>query len=202
MIQHVVRHVGEHDARAVELTAVSGRVRRANCSFRIRNGSPPKWSPCRWDTNTAAISPGWSPLCRSALSEVAPQSSSTGAAPRGRRWMQAWYRPPLPNASPQPANVTVTDVAPRELTATILAGTPRKPSAVSNVSGRPLRQRGRRQSRRSGGGPRLGGGSALDGRSGPGGGPGLGPDRWRGRDREAPGPGGAAPAPRGAAPGP
>src|ERR1700736_4841089 len=67
----------------------------------------------------AAISPGSSPLRRSALSEVAPQSSSTGAAPpRGRRWMQAWYRPPLPKASPEPANVTVTDAASGELTGT------------------------------------------------------------------------------------
>jgi len=55
------------------------------------------------------------------VSEVAPQSSSTGAAPEGRRWMHAWYLPPLPNASPLPANVTVTDSAPGELTGTILA---------------------------------------------------------------------------------
>jgi len=35
--------------------------------------------------------------------------------------MHAWYLPPLPNASPLPANVTVTDSAPGELTGTILA---------------------------------------------------------------------------------
>jgi hypothetical protein len=41
--------------------------------------------------------------------DVAPQSSSTGASrlPRSR-WMQAWNLAPLPNASPQPANVTLT----------------------------------------------------------------------------------------------
>jgi len=30
--------------------------------------------------------------------------------------MQAWFRPPLPNASPEPANVTVTRGASEELT--------------------------------------------------------------------------------------
>jgi hypothetical protein len=40
--------------------------------------------------------------------------------------MQAWYRPPLPKASPEPANVTVTDAAPEELTGTFwrVAGSP------------------------------------------------------------------------------
>src|SRR6266566_6133012 len=86
-----------------------GAVRPANWASRIRNGSPPKWSPCRCDTNTAAIPPGSRPHRRSAGSDVAPQSRSTGAGrPGGRRWMQAWKRPPLPNASPEPAKVTVT----------------------------------------------------------------------------------------------
>jgi len=31
-----------------------------------------------------------------------------GLTPSGRRWMHAWSRPPLPNASPLPAKVTVT----------------------------------------------------------------------------------------------
>jgi hypothetical protein len=39
---------------------------------------------------------------------VAPQSRSTGLPLGGRRWMHAWNRPPLPNASPLPAKVTVT----------------------------------------------------------------------------------------------
>src|SRR5437762_8237636 len=86
-----------------------GAVRPANWASRIRNGSPPKWSPCRCDTNTAAIRSGSRPHRRSAGSDVAPQSRSTGAGgPDGRRWMQAWKRPPLPNASPEPAKVTVT----------------------------------------------------------------------------------------------
>src|SRR6266480_1556411 len=99
-----------------------GAVRPANWASRIRNGSPPKWSPCRCDTNTAAIPPGSRPHRRSAGSEVAPQSSSTGSGgpggPAGRadiagcRWMQAWNRPPLPNASPEPAKVTVTPPGP------------------------------------------------------------------------------------------
>src|SRR6266568_37668 len=92
-----------------------GAVRRANWPSRIRNGSPPKWSPCRWDTKTAPISPGSRPHRRSAVSDVAPQSRSTGADPGGparRRWMQAWSRPPLPNASPEPAKVTVTPAGP------------------------------------------------------------------------------------------
>src|ERR1700749_3845062 len=83
--------------------------RPANWASRIMNGSPPKWSPCRCDTNTAAIAPGSRPHRRSAGSDVAPQSRSTGAWGRGGcRWMQAWRRPPLPKASPEPANVTVT----------------------------------------------------------------------------------------------
>src|SRR6476469_3411725 len=86
-----------------------GAVRPANWASRIKNGSPPKWSPCRCDTNTAAIAPGSRPHRRSAGSDVAPQSRSTGAWGRGGcRWMQAWRRPPLPKASPEPANVTVT----------------------------------------------------------------------------------------------
>src|SRR6266702_15580 len=86
-----------------------GAVRPANWASRIKNGSPPKWSPCRCDTNTAAIAPGSRPHRRSAGSDVAPQSRSTGAWGRGGcRWMQAWRRPPLPNASPEPAKVTVT----------------------------------------------------------------------------------------------
>src|SRR5215472_8339782 len=86
-----------------------GVARPANWPSRIRNGSPPKWSPCRCDTNTAAIPPGSRPRRRSAGSDVGPQSSRTGAGgPAGCRWMQAWNRPPLPNASPEPAKVTVT----------------------------------------------------------------------------------------------
>jgi hypothetical protein len=38
--------------------------------------------------------------------------------------MQAWNRPPLPNASPEPANVTVTGPVPGELTG---------PPSVNNV---------------------------------------------------------------------
>src|SRR6266702_2081300 len=158
---------GRRRARPGGPTTVSGRVRRVNCPSRIRNGSPPKWSPCRWDTNTAAISPGSSPLRRSALSEVAPQSSSTGAAPPGpRRWMQAWYRPPLPKASPEPANVTVTSPAPgEELTGPFWPGPAVSPEAAPAVLPEPAPccQRPLRQSRRSGGGPRLGGGSGPDG---------------------------------------
>ena len=45
-------------------------------------------------------------------SDVAPQSRSTGARGPGCRWMQAWRRPPLPNASPEPAKVTVTPSGP------------------------------------------------------------------------------------------
>src|SRR6266581_4355247 len=87
-----------------------GAVRPANWASRIRNGRPPKWSPCRCDTNTAAIRSGSRPHRRSAGSDVAPQSRSTGgsAEAAGCRWMQAWRRPPLPNASPEPAKVTVT----------------------------------------------------------------------------------------------
>jgi hypothetical protein len=39
---------------------------------------------------------------------VAPQSRSTPVLASADRWMQACNRPPLPNASPDPANVTVT----------------------------------------------------------------------------------------------
>jgi hypothetical protein len=68
---------------------VSGAVRRENWPSRMRKGNPPKWSPCRWETTTAETSPGSSSRLLSALRDVAPQSSSTGLPPAGRRWTQA-----------------------------------------------------------------------------------------------------------------
>jgi hypothetical protein len=87
---------------------ISGLVRWENWPSRMWKGRPPKWSPWRWETKTAAIPPGSSPRRLRALSAVAPQSRSTGSSPPDpRRWIQAWKRPPLPKASPLPAKVTV-----------------------------------------------------------------------------------------------
>src|SRR5215471_8859761 len=58
--------------------------------------------------NTMPISPGSRARTLSAVRDVAPQSSNTGGWSGLRTWMHAWYRPPLPKASPDPAKVTMT----------------------------------------------------------------------------------------------
>src|SRR5438105_4396494 len=60
---------------------ISGRVRRLNWPSRIRNGKPPKWSPCRWDRITVSIACGSTPKRRIAISDEAPQSRSIWLAP-------------------------------------------------------------------------------------------------------------------------
>src|SRR5437867_2016316 len=85
----------------------SGWVRRRNWASRIRNGRPPKWSPCRWVSSTASSASGSTPWRFMASMDVAPQSSSTRLVPASRR-MHVWWRPPLPNASPEPRKVTRT----------------------------------------------------------------------------------------------
>src|SRR5438034_6584936 len=75
----------------------------------MKKGMPPKWSPCRWETRIASISFGSTPKRRMAMSDDAPQSSSTFESGE-RTWMQAWKRPPLPNASPEPRKRTLTGV--------------------------------------------------------------------------------------------
>ena len=54
---------------------VSGASRFENCASRMKKGRPPKWSPCRCDTNTDATPPGSRPSRLSAVSDVAPQST-------------------------------------------------------------------------------------------------------------------------------
>src|SRR5436309_9709590 len=85
----------------------SGWVRRRNWASRIRNGRPPKWSPCRWGSSTASSASGSTPGHFMASMDVAPQSSNTRREPASRR-MHVWWRPPLPNASPEPRKVTRT----------------------------------------------------------------------------------------------
>src|SRR5947208_2567529 len=88
----------------------SGRSRfERNWPSRMKKGMPPKWSPCRWETRIASISFGSTPKRRMAMSDDAPQSSSTFESGE-RTWMQAWKRPPLPNASPEPRKRTLTGV--------------------------------------------------------------------------------------------
>src|SRR5215211_2535185 len=84
-----------------------GRVRWVNWPSRIRNGRPPKWSPCRCDTSTSPIWLGSWCCCFRAIREEAPQSSRTSPSwPGACSRMQAWKRPPLPKASPEPTNLT------------------------------------------------------------------------------------------------
>ena len=59
----------------------SGRVRfPTRSASRIRNGRPPKWSPCRWLMRIASIFLGSTPKRFIALSEEAPQSMRNRAA--------------------------------------------------------------------------------------------------------------------------
>src|SRR3954464_6626268 len=86
-------------------TIVSGASRRLSyCASRSRNGSPPKWSPCRWLSTTASRRFGSSPRRRRPTSAVAPKSSARLTAPLSTR-KQALQRPPEPKASPQPTTV-------------------------------------------------------------------------------------------------
>src|SRR5438132_5983799 len=88
----------------------SGRSRfDRNWPSRMKKGMPPKWSPCRCETRIASISFGSTLKWRMATSDEAPQSSRTLEVAE-RTWMQAWKRPPLPNASPEPRKRTVTGV--------------------------------------------------------------------------------------------
>src|SRR5713101_3063525 len=56
---------------------------------------------------TPSIEPGSRPRRLSATSDDAPQSKSTCVSVE-RTEIHAWKRPPLPNASPDPTNCTVT----------------------------------------------------------------------------------------------
>jgi hypothetical protein len=88
-------------------STTSGRVRRVNWPSRTRNGSPPKWSPCRWLSTTASTSPGSTCCAFIAVRLVAPQSTSA-VYPSPCSQIQVWNRPPLPNASPLPTNLIST----------------------------------------------------------------------------------------------
>lgn len=85
----------------------SGVVRRENWPSRIRNGRPPKWSPCRWVTTTASIVFGSIRWVFNATRLVAPQSISS-VFPDAASRMHVCHRPPLPKASPLPTNCTCT----------------------------------------------------------------------------------------------
>src|SRR5438132_2284416 len=88
----------------------SGRSRfDRNWPSRMKKGMPPKWSPCRCETRIASISFGSTLKWRMATSDEAPQSSRTLEVAE-RTWMQAWKRPPLPNASPEPRKRTLMGV--------------------------------------------------------------------------------------------
>ena len=75
----------------------SGVDLRENWPSRIRKGSPPKWSPCKWVTATASTAPGSSPWALSATRLVAPQSTSSTCPPPDT-WIHVSYPPPLPDA--------------------------------------------------------------------------------------------------------
>src|SRR5438034_3062779 len=80
-----------------------------NWPSRMKKGIPPKWSPCRCEMRIASIAFGSTPKRRIGMSDEAPQSSRTVEFAE-RTWMQAWKRPPLPKASPEPRKRTLTGV--------------------------------------------------------------------------------------------
>src|SRR5680860_1600445 len=69
------------------------------------HGSPPKWSPCRWLTNTVSMSFGLIPSRCMPISDVAPQSMRNVEALE-RTQNEVWRRLPAPKASPQPISYT------------------------------------------------------------------------------------------------
>ena len=83
----------------------SGRSRWArNWASSRRNGSAPKWSPCRCESTTPSMRLGSRPCALSATSEVAPQSTrSVPFADSTKK--HVLNRPPEPKASPDPTIV-------------------------------------------------------------------------------------------------
>src|SRR6266545_6882288 len=83
----------------------SGRFRQArNWASRSRNGSAPKWSPCRCESTMPSIRSGSRPCALSATREDAPQSTSSVPLAVSRK-KQVLNRPPEPKASPEPTTV-------------------------------------------------------------------------------------------------
>src|SRR5262249_8455124 len=84
----------------------SGRVRGVSYRYSMkRNGTPPKWSPCRWVISTASSFARSHGTSFAACRMLGPQSSRNVAPSTSVRYA-LWKRPPAPNASPEPSTVT------------------------------------------------------------------------------------------------
>ena len=70
------------DDRGAHITTVSGVVRRlTNCASRIKNGKPPKWSPCKCVMKMVPMAFGSTPKRRMAIIDEAPQSTRNWVNP-------------------------------------------------------------------------------------------------------------------------